>query len=184
MATQVKPVSGGSFTNIVKTAGGMTDKSTTGVSALPNGGAQGSMMRAINMWVNTGTTAPPGTLAAAPVAGGGTFAAASYFWKVTGLNANGTESAASAEATASVALNGHANLTWAALPAGTTGVNVYRGTVTGQENVLVATLGAVVAYTDTGIAGTAAVPPAAPTATAAIAAVKVMASVGQLLQEV
>lgn len=104
--------------------------------------------------------APPSGLAAAANVGGGTFAAATYFWKITGTNAAG-ETTGSAEATVAVALNGTATLTWAALPAGTTGVKVYRGTVTNTENVLVTTLGAVVTYTDTGIAGTAATVPAA-----------------------
>ena len=103
--------------------------------------------------------APPSTLAAAANVGGGTFAAGTYFWKITGSNARG-ETTASNEATVAVALNGTATLTWAALPAGTTAVKVYRGTVTNTENVLVATLGAVVTYTDTGIAGAAGSPPA------------------------
>lgn len=102
--------------------------------------------------------AAPSTLAASPNVGGGTFAAATYFWKVTGSNSRG-ETTASNEATCAVALNGTASLTWAALPAGTTAVRVYRGTATGAENVLVATLGAVVAYTDTGTAGVAGSPP-------------------------
>ena len=106
---------------------------------------------------------PPSGLAAAAVASGGTFAAATYFWKVTGTNAAG-ETTGSNEATVAIVLNGSANLTWSALPAGTTGVKVYRGTGAGAENVLVATLGAVVAYTDTGSAGSAATPPAAGTA--------------------
>jgi hypothetical protein len=110
--------------------------------------------------------APPSTLAASPNVGGGSFAAATYFWKVTGSNAAG-ETTGSNEATAAVALNGTASLTWAALPAGTTAVKVYRGTVTNTENVLVATLGAVVAYTDTGTAGVAGVPPAVSTAVVA-----------------
>jgi hypothetical protein len=103
--------------------------------------------------------AAPTTLAASPNVGGGSFAAAAYFWKITGTDAAG-ETTVSNEATCSVALNGTASLTWAALPAGTTGVKVYRGTVTNTENVLVATLGAVTAYTDTGTAGVAATPPA------------------------
>ena len=90
--------------------------------------------------------------------GGGVFAAAPYFWKITGLNGNG-ETTVSNEATCSVALNGTASLTWAALPAGTTGVRVYRGTVTNSENLLVAILGAVVAYTDTGTSLGAGTPP-------------------------
>jgi hypothetical protein len=103
--------------------------------------------------------AAPSGLAAAANVGGGTFAAATYFWKITGTNAAG-ETTGSAEATVAVAASGTATLTWSALPSGTTGVKVYRGTVTNTENVLVATLGAVVTYTDTGTAGTAATVPA------------------------
>lgn len=102
-------------------------------------------------------TAPSGAAAAA-VGSGGTFAAGAYFWKVTALYP-GAESGPSGEVTATLVLNGSANLTWSALPAGATGAKVYRGTVTGGENVLVATLGAVTSYTDTGTAGTAAAVP-------------------------
>lgn len=108
--------------------------------------------------------APPSGLGAAANVGGGTFAAATYFWKITGTNAAG-ETTGSSEATVAVALNGTATLTWSALPAGTTGVKVYRGTVTNTENVLVATLGAVVTFTDTGAAGVAGTVPTASTAT-------------------
>ncbi len=111
--------------------------------------------------------APPSTLAAGANVGGGTFAAATYFWKITGLNSLG-ETTASNEATTAVALNGTASLTWAALPAGTTGVRVYRGTVTNAENVLVAVLGAVVAYTDTGTSLGAGAPPAVTSATTGV----------------
>lgn len=103
--------------------------------------------------------APPSGLAAGANVGGGSFAAASYFWKITALDAAG-ETTGSNEATVAVALNGTCTLTWSALPAGTTAVRVYRGTVTNTENVLVATLGAVVTYTDTGTAGVAGAPPA------------------------
>ena len=112
--------------------------------------------------VSLGPVAPSGLGAAANV-GGGTFAAATYFWKVTGLTSAG-ETTGSNEASVAVALNGTATLTWSALPAGTTGVKVYRGTASNAENVLVATLGAVVTYTDTGTAGSAGSPPAASTA--------------------
>ena len=118
---------------------------------------------AIDTFTTVLLAAAPSGLGAAANVGGGTFAAATYFWKVTGLTASG-ETTGSNEATVAVALNGTASLTWSALPAGTTGVKVYRGTVTNTENVLVATLGAVVSYTDTGTAGTAATPPAVNTA--------------------
>ena len=102
-------------------------------------------------------TAPSGAAAAA-VGSGGTFAAGTYFWKITALYPGG-ESGPSSEVSATLVLNGSANLTWSALPAGATGAKVYRGTVTNAENVLVATLGVVAAYTDTGTAGTAATVP-------------------------
>ena len=108
-----------------------------------------------------GGAAPPAGLAAAAVGTGGTFAAATYFWKVTFVTRWG-ETSGSNEATVAIVLNGSANLTWTAPPAGTNQVKVYRGTVTNTENALVATLGAsAAAYTDTGTAGTAQSPPAA-----------------------
>jgi len=67
----------------------------------------------------------PSGLAAAPNIGGGTFAAGTYFWVITGTDALG-ETTASNEATAVVALNGTVTLTWNQLPQGTTGVKVYR----------------------------------------------------------
>jgi hypothetical protein len=100
----------------------------------------------------------PSGLAAAPNIGGGTFAAGTYFWVITGTDALG-ETTASNEATAVVALNGTVTLTWNQLPQGTTGVKVYRGTVSGSENALIATLGPVVTFNDTGTAGSAATPP-------------------------
>lgn len=113
--------------------------------------------------IDPGITAPTG-LAAAAVVGGGTFAAGTYFWKVTGTDAQG-ETTGSNEASATIALNGSANLTWNALPAGTTGVKLYRGTAAGAEDHMIATLGAVTSTTDTGTAGSAATPPAASSAT-------------------
>jgi hypothetical protein len=103
--------------------------------------------------------AAPTALAASPQAGGGTFAAGAQFWKVTAVGPWG-ESAPSAEATATLALNGQGSLTWTC-PPGTTAVRIYRGTVTNTENALIAQLqGAPAAYSDTGTAGNAATPPA------------------------
>lgn len=109
----------------------------------------------------TAIAAPTG-LAAVAVATGGTFAAGAYFWKVTALSAVG-ETTGSNEATATLVLNGSANLSWTATP-DATGYKVYRGTVAGAENVLVATLGTVTSYTDTGTGGAGAVPGANTTA--------------------
>src|SRR6267378_613374 len=115
-------------------------------------------LRAIPFAVTSASV--PSNLQAAAQAAGGTFAAGTYFWVVTFIDASG-ETPRSNEASAVIILNGSCNLTWNAPPAGVTGVRVYRGTVAGTENVLVATLGPVAAYTDTGIAGSAGTPPAA-----------------------
>jgi hypothetical protein len=101
----------------------------------------------------------PTALGAAAVGSGGTFTAGAKFWVATAV-VKGTESPASAEATVTVALNGSANLTWVN-PPGCQAVKIYRGTGTGAENTLAATLsGVTTAWTDTGAAGTAATPPA------------------------
>jgi hypothetical protein len=81
---------------------------------------------------------------------GGTFAANTYYWKVTAINPSG-ETAGSNEVTATIAANGTQVLNWSAI-SGATGYRVYRGTAAGGENLLVATIGsgATVTYTDTG----------------------------------
>ena len=106
---------------------------------------------------------PPTNLAAAAVGSGGTFAAGTYFWEVTATTALG-ETTVSNEASATLVLNGSANLTWT-LPAGpVTHIKVYRGTASGAENTLVTTLGpAVTAFTDTNVGG-AGTPPTVNTA--------------------
>lgn len=112
----------------------------------------------------TAQISPPFGLAVTPVVGGGTFAANTYFWVVTATTALG-ETIASNEVSTPIALNGSANLTWN-LPAGkVSNIKVYRGTAAGAENALIATLGPVTAFTDTGAAGGAATPPVTNTAT-------------------
>lgn len=109
---------------------------------------------------------PDLTLGAAGAAGG-TFAAGTYYWTATAINANG-ETIPGAEVSATVPLNGTQELTWAAVD-GATGYKIWRGTAAGTQNILVATLGEVTSYTDTGTAGTAGTPPTANT-TATVAA--------------
>jgi hypothetical protein len=110
-----------------------------------------------------GGAAPPAGLAVGAVGSGGTFAAATYFWKITFRTKYG-ETSGSNEATVAIALNGSANLTWTTPPAGIIAVRVYRGTVTNTENVLVAAElpGNATAFTDTGATfASATTPPAA-----------------------
>lgn len=110
-----------------------------------------------------GTIPAPGGFTATAVASGGTFAAATYYWKVTATNALG-ETVGSVEASAAIAANGSADLAWNAV-AGANGYKVYRATAAGGENtspalVTTITSGSTVTYTDTGTATTAGTVPA------------------------
>lgn len=112
----------------------------------------------------TAQISPPFGLASTPVVGGGTFAAGTYFWEVTATTALG-ETTVSNETPATVVLNGSANLSWNLPPGKVTNIKVYRGVGAGTENALIATLGPVTTYTDTGTAGSANTPPVTNTAT-------------------
>jgi hypothetical protein len=105
---------------------------------------------------------PPTNLTVAAVGSGGTFAKAIYFWKVTAIGGISGESVGSNEVTVEIILNGSATLKWSAV-AGATGYKVYRAALPGMEieaTSLVATLGNVLEYTDTGIAAKAGHTPA------------------------
>jgi hypothetical protein len=106
----------------------------------------------------------PTGLTATPVVGGGTFAAGTCYYEVTATTALG-ETTVSAEASAVVALNGSVNLAWTPPNNVVTHYKIYRGTASGAENVLVATVApGVTAFTDTNVGGAGA-PPVANTAT-------------------
>lgn len=99
------------------------------------------------------TWAPPANLTATAVATGGTFAANTYYWKVVAITSGG-DTIGSNEATAVIVNNGSANLAWTATP-GATGYRVYRATSTGGQitsPALVASIGNVLVYVDTGSA--------------------------------
>ncbi len=114
----------------------------------------------------TGPATAPTLLTTTGSNTGGTLAAATYFYKITALNAAG-ESVGSNEQSAVVSGVGTNSvaLTWGAVT-GATSYRVYRGTATGAENVFYAP-GNVTAFTDTGAANTAGTPPATSTAFAA-----------------
>lgn len=114
---------------------------------------------AVNLDFATSFLQPPSGLTATPVAGGGTFAAGTYFYVVTAFTSFG-ETSVSNEASAVVALNGSVDLAWLAPNGPVTQYKLYRGTVAGAENVLVATIPAgTVTFTDTNV-GAAGAPPA------------------------
>lgn len=106
----------------------------------------------------TASTLTKGTTATT----GGTLPAGNTYWVVT-PTATGGEGPASNEITA--LLTGSTStqvLSWTAVT-GATGYNIYRGTTAGAENVLVASVGAVLTYTDTGTSVGADTPPAGAT---------------------
>lgn len=81
---------------------------------------------------------------------GGTLAAATYYYKVTAINATG-ESAPTAEfSQATTGSTSTITIGWTA-SAGATGYKIYRSTASGAE-VFLTSVGAVVTYTDTGSA--------------------------------
>ena len=114
-----------------------------------------------------GAAAPPGTtytgqlkepagLSVGAVPGGGSFAAATYFWKVTAIDGNG-ETMGSNEATVAIALNGSATLNWSPVQ-GAQAYRVYRGTATNAEQFVATTAHGVTSYTDTGTVASGAIP--------------------------
>ena len=104
-----------------------------------------------------GIGAPVITLGSAVA--GGTFAAGTYFWKLSAVNGTG-ETLASNELTATLTANQKQPINWTAVTGATGGYRLYRGTVAGQENVLVASIAGqtTATYTDLGGAGTNASP--------------------------
>jgi len=104
-----------------------------------------------------GAITGPDLALGATAAVGGTFAAGTYFWTATALNDTG-ESIPGTEVSATLVATGTQELTWAAVE-GATGYRIWRGTASGAQDTLVATVGTVTTYTDTGAAGTAEVPP-------------------------
>ena len=145
------------------------------VGGVPSRDAQG----AANVWAGTtgldlvgalnvkaGNTLTGAASLSAPVLslgakGVGTFAAGTYYWKVTAVNLQG-ETVGSNEVSASLLLNESQALNWTAVT-GASEYRLYRGTAAGAENTLVTETTALT-FTDTGAAGTAGSPPASSTA--------------------
>jgi hypothetical protein len=95
--------------------------------------------------------ATPSGLALVAFTTGGSLAAATYYWKVTGLNATG-ETVGSNEVTATTTgSTSSVTLSWQAMP-GATSYRIYRGTTTGSEDHYQAS--STNSFTDTGATGT------------------------------
>ena len=125
---------------------------------IPSTTMSGPSVEFITHTTNTvGIGAPVITLGTA--ASGGTFAAGTYFWKLTATNTGG-ETLGSNELTATLTASQKQPIDWTAVT-GANGYRLYRGTAAGAEDVLVAVIdgGSTVTYTDLGAAGTGATVP-------------------------
>lgn len=93
---------------------------------------------------------------------GGTFAAGTYYWKITATNIAGETTGSSEVSAVLTGSTSSCALAWTAVT-GASGYKVYRGTSAGAQDKLIATV-TTNSYTDTGTAGTAATVPGANTA--------------------
>ena len=104
----------------------------------------------------------PSNLAVVASGTGGTLSAGTNFWVVTAVDANGETTRSNEVQATLTGSTSSAALSWTAVP-GATSYNVYRGTSTTNENILVANT-VNPTYTDTGAAGTSVTPPSTNTA--------------------
>lgn len=88
---------------------------------------------------------------------GGSLVAGTYFYVVTGINANGETLKSNEQSVVTTGATSANTVTWAAVT-GATGYKVYRGTASGTENAFYV-VGAVVTFVDTGAVSTAGAPP-------------------------
>jgi hypothetical protein len=125
--------------------------------------------------VQTGSSlSAPSGLAASATSGGSLTSGTTYYYKITGFNWSGQTTASLEVSATPSGSNLSVALTWSSLTgvSGLSGIGgllagfkVYRGTASGSENVVVATvLNTATGYTDTGGAGTAASLPGSNTA--------------------
>lgn len=107
-------------------------------------------------WAELGLAAPVADTPATATTGG-SLAAATYYYKVTGVTALGETIGSNEVSQVTTGAASTVTLTWSAIN-GATGYRVYRGTAAGLETVYYA-LGNVLTYIDTGAASTAGTPP-------------------------
>lgn len=93
---------------------------------------------------------------------GGTLAAATYYYKVSALNAAGETLPSGEQSQVTTGSTSTVTVNWAAVP-GATSYRVYRGTAAGAENVYFTAGAGATSFVDTGAAGTAGTPAAANT---------------------
>lgn len=136
----------GSLSQVVKSTGLRVDE---GVNA-----KQGIVTLAAQV-------AAPVQAALATATTGGTLAAATYFYKITALNANGETIGSNEQSIATTGSTSTVTVSWAKA-AGAASYRIYRGTAAGAQTVFYA-VGDVATFTDTGSAGAAGSVPTANT---------------------
>src|ERR1700761_7987038 len=111
--------------------------------------APGDMEYVANLDLGVTLAAPSGLIATSSGTGG-SFAAGTYFWVVTAVDANGETTKSNEVQTVLTGSTSSVALSWNTVD-GATGYNVYRGTSTTNENKLITTV-TTTSYTDTGTA--------------------------------
>lgn len=101
----------------------------------------------VGLLANAIALATPVNAAFSTATTGGTLAAATYFYRVSAINANGETPASTETSQVTTGTTSTVTVNWSAVP-GATGYNIY-GRTTGAQQ-LIATVGAVTTYTDTG----------------------------------
>lgn len=117
-------------------------------------------------WSTDGASlAAPGGITVTGAGTGGTLAAGTYYYVVTATNSAGETTASAQVSTVTTGSTSSAIINWNGV-SGSTGYKVYRGTTSGAENKLIATIGSssTESFMDTGAAGTSASPPSSNTA--------------------
>lgn len=105
-----------------------------------------------------GNLAPPVQSAVVGSATGGTLAAATYYYVVTALNAQGETLKSNETSYVAGGATSSVTVAWTAV-AGATGYRIYRGTASTVENVYYSVAGTAVSFLDTGAANTGGTPP-------------------------
>ncbi|HEV3339383.1 MAG TPA: hypothetical protein VG125_03470, partial [Pirellulales bacterium] len=125
--------------------------------------SQGSGAPAAPPAVNTAGLPAPVQTAPVSATSGGVLSTSAYYYEITATLGGGETTVSNEQGVQVFGPNGEVTLNWNAV-AGATGYKIYRGTLPGQENVLVSTVGATTTLVDTG-GGAAGTPPATDTAT-------------------
>lgn len=133
-----------------------------GTSSLLVGTASGLVKYGGGTWtVLTGLIQAPVANAPTTSTAGGTLAAATYYYKITALNALGETIGSNEVSVTTTGATSSNTVTWGEV-ATATGYRIYRGTAAAGENTYYA-VGTVTTFTDTGAAGTAGTVPGANT---------------------